>query len=44
MHKTVKCSCGAIIMQCRCISPNKYVEVIKDGCKNCKKGGENGKT
>lgn len=44
MHKIVKCSCGAIIMQCRCITPGKTVEIVKDGCKNCKEGGENGKT
>lgn len=37
MHEIVKCSCGALIMQCRCISHNKSVRVLKKGCTDCKK-------
>ena len=35
-HKTVKCSCGKIIFQCRCMYKDKPVEVVKDGCEECK--------
>jgi hypothetical protein len=34
-HETVKCSCGAIIRQCRCFMPHKPVRVVEDGCSNC---------
>jgi hypothetical protein len=35
-HKIVKCSCGEIMLQCRCMMENKPVEVIQDGCEECK--------
>ena len=34
-HEIVKCSCGKIISQCRCIEGSKNVRVVKDGCKEC---------
>lgn len=34
-HEIVKCSCGAIILQCRCIGPHK-VRIVTRGCTNCK--------
>lgn len=34
-HETVKCSCGRIIAQCRCIGP-KMVRVEVRGCDQCK--------
>ncbi len=34
-HFIRKCSCGAIIAQCRCPDPNKTVETVKNGCSNC---------
>lgn len=34
-HKLVKCSCGTVISNCRCSSPEKKIEVIEAGCKNC---------
>lgn len=37
MHKTIKCSCGAIIAQCRCFSPNKTIEIKKSACERCRK-------
>jgi hypothetical protein len=36
-HKIVKCSCGAVIAQCRCMELNKAVVVIANGCEACKK-------
>ena len=38
-HFIKKCSCGEIIEQCRCMSPNKTVTVVKDGCDKCKAKG-----
>ena len=33
-HKIVKCVCGKIIAQCRCIKPAKFIEIrICDECK-----------
>jgi hypothetical protein len=36
-HEIVKCSCGKIIAQCRCIQKNKPVRIIENGCEECKK-------
>ncbi len=38
-HLIVKCSCGAIIRQCRCFAPDKRVQIEKNGCELCKKKG-----
>jgi hypothetical protein len=35
-HYITKCSCGAVISQCRCPDNNKSVETIDRGCENCK--------
>jgi len=35
-HHIEKCSCGAVISQCRCMDPGKTVTVIERGCKTCK--------
>lgn len=35
-HETVKCSCGAVISNCRCFSPNKTIRIEQDGCNHCK--------
>jgi hypothetical protein len=34
-HKTVKCSCGTIISQCRCMESSKNIEIVENGCKEC---------
>ena len=34
-HKTVKCSCGTIISQCRCMNSSKNIEIVENGCKEC---------
>jgi hypothetical protein len=34
-HKKVICSCGAVISNCRCASPDKNVETIFEGCDLC---------
>ena len=34
-HYLIRCSCGAVIMQCRCPGP-KYEEVQEKGCVACK--------
>jgi hypothetical protein len=34
-HKIVKCSCGQIITQCRCMGPKPTV-IIQNGCDRCK--------
>jgi len=36
-HYIIKCSCGEVISQCRCMDKNKEVTVVKDGCAKCKK-------
>jgi len=36
VHEIVKCSCGAIILQCRCMMLNKPVRIVKNGCEKCK--------
>jgi hypothetical protein len=35
-HGIWKCSCGALIAQCRCINKNKPVIIIENGCNLCK--------
>jgi hypothetical protein len=34
-HFITKCSCGAVISQCRCPDNNKPVTVIPDACERC---------
>ena len=34
-HYIKKCSCGAIIEQCRCMSKDKKVIIVEDGCVDC---------
>jgi hypothetical protein len=34
-HEKVVCSCGAIIMQCRCMH-EKVLRVVQNGCERCK--------
>lgn len=36
-HKIVKCVCGKVIAQCRCIQPAKFVEIRI--CNDCKAKG-----
>lgn len=35
-HEIIKCSCGRIIAQCRCVSKDKTVTIFEKGCKDCK--------
>lgn len=35
-HYIEKCSCGKVIGQCRCASPDKTVRIIPNGCQDCK--------
>lgn len=35
-HEIIKCSCGKIIAQCRCMSKDKTVTIIEKGCEDCK--------
>jgi len=35
-HYITKCSCGEIISQCRCMAPDKTIEIVDRGCKKCK--------
>lgn len=37
MHFLHKCSCGAVIAQCRCVAynNNKHVTTIDKGCSKC---------
>ena len=35
-HQIIKCSCGAIISQCRCFDPDKPERIEPNGCKTCK--------
>lgn len=39
-HYTDKCSCGNIISNCRCSSPDKKINIIESGCKDCKEKQE----
>ncbi len=34
-HFTEKCSCGEIISNCRCSSPDKKIIIKENGCKKC---------
>jgi len=36
MHEIIKCSCGAIISQCRCFQKDKPVREVANGCEKCK--------
>jgi len=34
-HKVMKCrQCGAVVLQCRCMEPDKTVEYV-DSCSRC---------
>ena len=35
-HAILKCSCGNLIAQCRCMAHDKAVRVVEHGCVNCK--------
>lgn len=35
-HYVNKCSCGAVVSQCRCTSENKTVRVVCDNCSVCR--------
>lgn len=35
-HETVKCSCGVVLIQCRCFAP-KVERIIQNGCNDCSK-------
>jgi hypothetical protein len=35
-HFITKCSCGAVIAQCRCPSRDKIESVLRNGCPSCK--------
>lgn len=34
-HFIKKCSCGTVIAQCRCMSKDKTIEIVKNGCEKC---------
>lgn len=34
-HEIVKCSCGAMIAQCKCFSLGKPIRVVEKGCPSC---------
>lgn len=34
-HYITKCSCGAVLAQCRCPHPNKAVNIVERGCEAC---------
>jgi hypothetical protein len=38
-HYITKCSCGNVIAQCRCASPNKDLTVVERGCVRCHNSG-----
>jgi hypothetical protein len=38
-HFIEKCSCGVVLNQCRCFSPNKTVVIKPNACGNCLKPG-----
>lgn len=40
-HKTVKCSCGNIISNCRCSSPDKKTEISTEPCIECQEKNKN---
>jgi len=37
-HMTIKCTCGAVLDNCRCVSLDgqKPVNYVQDGCPECK--------
>jgi hypothetical protein len=35
-HVVVKCSCGAVIAQCRCYHIDKAEKIQQDGCRECR--------
>lgn len=35
-HEIVKCSCGTIISQCRCMDRNKTIRIVENGCVHCR--------
>src|ERR1700733_7094110 len=35
-HSMDKCSCGKVIRNCRCMSKDKKVNIIENGCHECK--------
>lgn len=35
-HFIRKCTCGTVIAQCRCPAVDKVVEIVRDGCGNCR--------
>lgn len=37
-HFIKKCSCGTILAQCRCVSPNRTETIIEKGCLACQAG------
>lgn len=36
-HEIVKCSCGRVIAQCRCLMPDKPIRVVERACPVCAK-------
>jgi hypothetical protein len=41
-HFVIKCSCGAVIAQCRCPATDKTVTVMEKACVTCKGGNSEG--
>jgi hypothetical protein len=35
-HGIIKCSCGVVIAQCRCIDNHKNIEVKEKACTECR--------
>lgn len=35
IHEIVRCSCGTVIKQCRCMKADKPVTIVADGCDQC---------
>ena len=40
-HYILKCSCGNIVSQCRCMAADKTIKVVDNGCQQCKAKIEN---
>lgn len=36
-HGRYVCSCGNLIMQCRCIEGHRNTVIVQNGCSECKK-------
>jgi len=34
-HMTIKCTCGVVLDNCRCWSPDKVVNFVQNGCSEC---------